>query len=862
MNYFGGEPQDLGTCNILAVQGFEALVQQNFNAPIIINYNRSEFFALPEKKRNLAKRVPYLVPCSFPTSPCKRITANANGISLIFLDIDTEHDREGNITGTPAKPYADNPDTFYKHLEGLNFAVYTTAQSTRDFPRIRVVVEASGFAPELYPRAVAYIAKCMGLLNITSESNVSVQPMFRPTIFLDTPEGDHPLIASYVTGKPLTPDMFDGQETKSPSRIVTPQGSFDISGESLQFLRSPIEGVSLTEAKSALSRIDPDIDYKEWLSVVSALKHQFPTGEEQEKAFQIFDSWSSKGSKYVGIEETTAKWNSLKPTPIHRVPVTMRTLFRIAVESGWDGRKAKHLCFETTRGKIRSCTSLSELTGSAVQWIISTPLLTTLDEEALLTEIRRVGKVKFDYDVSLSHFKKELKRLKSNLEATRQKQEKDTTPAPPWARGLCFVEKTKLFYRFSNSTTLDPAAFDLSYSRFLLPSEIALEKAGQSNNILASAKPIILPRDYVLNHIKIPTAYDDFYDPRTPDKQFVTIDGKLFVNTYRRTHPEPEERGSVEAGEILQEHIRNMIKEPEYQKVFLDFLAFLVQYPGVKIRWAILLQSTKGGGKGFIAECMRIALGREHVKSIDSASIFSDYNDWAYGVCLGIMNEIRVVGHSRYDVMNKMKEPITDDRVSIRQKYRDHREVLNLTNYLMFTNHHDALAIEQDERRYFVLKSPLQSARDIRHLGRGGYFKRLYGMLEQNPGGLRHFLENWEIDADFPVNGPPPMTQYLEDMRIETAPELETPFDDFLEDKDSPYVQPDLIALGVLTNMFNAAGCKTNHKQTSHLLRSRGYEKAGRYSINGEKHTVWVENESPLQGLDLAGIITKRVNKE
>lgn len=868
-NYFGGDSVASKVVKRLDATNFRELIDRYLNAAIALNYTKAQFFALESgyanSPRDLAKRVPYFTPCEFATNPSDRLTANAKAVWLVCLDIDPEKDREGKVLSYPAAPYAKNPDLLFKQLEGLNFALYQTAQYRPEEPRLRIIVEANGFDPSLYRQAVSYVAARIGLSKVTSESGVVVQAMFRPTVFSDTvPEVEHPLLAFRYDAAALTPEDFAGADpldTQPRGKTGGISGE-DTSGDALAFLRPPVEGVTLKEAGEALAHIDPDLDYRDWLQIAAALKHQFPRGEENQGAFELFDSWSSKGQKYVGEDDTSAKWRSLRPTPVGRVPITIRTIFHAATNAGWDNSAAKQRCFESTRARIRGALTRTALTDDALNWLITTPLLTPVDEEALLAEILRLAKENFDYTPGIVALRKELKRRRANIEAARKKEREGDTPAPPWAMGLCYVEKTKQIYRFSNRVSLDRDSFDSSYARYLLPSPEALEQSGQADSPKAAATPVVRPQDFVLNLLRIPTAYDDFYDPREPDSQLITIDKRLHVNTYRKSFPEPDPELSKEAGGLFLGHIQKLIAEPEFQRLFIDFLAYLVQFPGRKVRWAVLIQGTKGCGKSFIERAMRAVLGSEHVKQVDPASVFSDYNDWAYGAQLTVLNEIRVHGHSRYDIMNRLKEPIADDRVSIKQKYRDHREVLNLTNYLMFTNHHDALAIEPDERRYFVVKSPIQKKEQVIALKDSGHFDRIFEMLKTHAGGLRHFFETWEISDSFPVDGPAPETKYLAQMQRQTAPEQEVTLQEILADGTYPLIQHDLISFASLQTVLETEyALRVAPKQLSGTLQSLGFENVGRYRINGERQSLWVHNESGLDGLDLSKIAARRVEK-
>lgn len=82
--------------------------------------------------------------------------------------------------------------------------------------------------------------------------------------------------------------------------------------------------------KSALSVLDPDMAYDDWLHVGMALHHEMGGSEE---GFAAWDAWSSRGEKYVSREDLETRWASFGSSA--GVPVTGGTIKRMAAERGW-----------------------------------------------------------------------------------------------------------------------------------------------------------------------------------------------------------------------------------------------------------------------------------------------------------------------------------------------------------------------------------------------------------------------------------------------------------------------------------------------------------------------------------------------
>jgi hypothetical protein len=841
--FFGGTDKQLKTVKALPHRSFRALADQMFNVAVLMNLTREEFQALPEEDRRIRKRVPYLTPCCFNTSPCHRSSEYATNCNLIFLDIDPDKESGRYV----AAPYVDAPWTLVEQLMPFNFAVYHTASSMPKKPRIRVVVEADGLPPDKYRDAVLYVARLIGLVEITKESFTYVQPMYLPTIFKGEAEQDiHPLIVQCLDGRAVTlkdikavASTHGTGESKNQKNMKAENYT---SGDVLDFLRPIVEEVTLEDAAAALAHVDPDVNYPDWLEIAAALRHQF-TGVTSEDAYVIFDEWSSLGTKYAGQKDTRAKWDSLRPNPVNRVPITIRSLLHRAQESGWDGNRTMEKCFHATRQWIshmnRTATTLMT---EGLGKIIATPMISQAGEEALLNMIVEECRKRFSVRVSTASLRKDLANMRLEM---KEKNNKKKDISPPWTKGLCYVAATDQFFRQATGERFSPVAFDRYYSAKLMTTPEGTPMSSNSE-VGAAGRPAVKPQDYLLNQIQVPKVYDYVYDPRFPSDTFLHYSNRPFVNTYVQNFPEPDKKTSKECGQLFLMHLRNLVEEEEYRNTLMDFLAYLVQFPGKKIRWACLIQGVEGCGKTFIAEAMKAVLGIGHVRTVDNNAISSAYNDWAYGSQLITFEEIRVAGHNRHDIMNVLKPLITNESINVNQRYRDSRQVDNTTNYMLFTNHHDALALTKGDRRYFVLKSRLQTKEQVADIAEGThYFTTLFNMLKNRPGGLRHFLENWPISADFEADGHAPRTKYMLEMLNDSTNEAWLFLKEFIEEGRHPLLSFDLIsstaAMEVLEASDEYRGRPLSGKMLSAVLRDESYVRTGRARIENRTHHIWVK---------------------
>lgn len=816
-----------GPVRAFAARSFADIVDQ-FRVCPTIPLSRAAFLALPKAERNEKKQVPFFTPACFRESPSKRVYEQAVCCNLIFLDVDDAKD---------AAPFVRNPESLYQALEGFSFAAHTTASSTPEKPRLRIVVDAHEIPIADYPKAVATIGAMLGLSRVTTESKVAVQPMFRSTLFLDSTDDDHPLIAYRVDGRAFEVDDISAEVPDTFGKNGNGNGadSHPPHEDAIFFLRAPVPEISLAVAKEALSQVDPDCAYYDWIEIAAALRHQF-SPHKAEEAYELFDEWSSEGTKYAGEDDTRAKWKSLRATPHGRMPVTIRSLLLKAKAGGWDDQRVKENTHQRLLDWMENVKDATELLETGVQKILAAPLLSSMQEDILVDRLRSTAKRRFAVAVQAAAIRKDVTRLRGVMKA----QERSTQRAEPaWAKGVLYVSNTREFYRRRTGEKYKTDAFNAVYGRWLLPKEDDLKNPTPAS----LCKPTVEPADYALNHLKLTTVTDFAYDPSQPTEMFFIEKGIKWVNTYNPTYPEPDPRHAAAAGEHLLRHLTNLIGEPEYRRVLTDFMAFIVQFPGRKIRWAPMVQGAEGCGKTLLGEMLKAVLGSEHVKTIDGTAVVSGWNEWATGYQMVVLEEVRVQGTNRYDIMNRMKAWITNDEIPINEKFRNNRDIRNITNYMMFSNFHDALALTANNRRYFVVKSPLQTKSQVQALG-DEYFDTLFGFIEQHPGGMRSFLADWEISADFRPDGHAPQTKYATEMVQDSASDLIAAVRRLLLEADYPLIQYDIVSAKTLVDVLKLEDGLGNitGQQVAHVLREEGYHQVARHTFGEERHYLWARS--------------------
>lgn len=121
----------------------------------------------------------------------------------------------------------------------------------------------------------------------------------------------------------------------------------------------PPELEGRAKVESALPYISPDCGYEEWIQIGMAVCSELGTG-----AFDVWDSWSAKASKYPGRKQSEQHWKSFKPG----AGVSGATLFKLAMQGGWRPPKPRLVAAqagEKRRAEKRPSKSIPE---DAPEW--------------------------------------------------------------------------------------------------------------------------------------------------------------------------------------------------------------------------------------------------------------------------------------------------------------------------------------------------------------------------------------------------------------------------------------------------------------------------------------------------------------
>lgn len=223
----------------------------------------------------------------------------------------------------------------------------------------------------------------------------------------------------------------------------------------------------------------------------------------------------------------------------------------------------------------------------------------------------------------------------------------------------------------------------------------------------------------------------------------------------------------------FEEFVDKLFPDRNDKKIILSYMASIVQNKGKKVRWCPVIQGTQGNGKTTLMRIVEQAIGHQ-VSSVQSAKkIFGDnFNGWLEGKLFVGIDELKKVHYK--DNVDDLNDMVTNHRISIRKMYCDPVQRGNYTNFMICTNHKDAVEVNGDTRRWCIFYTPQQCHDDLVRDGlTKEYFSELNEWLDSEGFAIvTNYLQNFEINEEYnPINhSRAPETSSTADATIDSLP--------------------------------------------------------------------------------------------
>ncbi len=236
-----------------------------------------------------------------------------------------------------------------------------------------------------------------------------------------------------------------------------------------------------------------------------------------------------------------------------------------------------------------------------------------------------------------------------------------------------------------------------------------------------------------------PKVSEPTFDPQQPGG---TIIGDA-VNTYYPPNVDMTP-GDVSPFLVL---LEKLLPDARDRAILTNYMAAVVQHPGVKFQWAPVLQGCEGNGKTLVFSTVSYAVGEQYTHSPKADQLTEKFNGYIEGKVFILVEEVHMRG--RMEVLDALKPLVTNIRMEIRGMAQEKRMAKNLANWGFCTNYKDAVMKSRGDRRYSVFFTAQQ---DVDHLTRDGmdgdYFPDMYRWLREEGGhaAVAHWLKTFPID--------------------------------------------------------------------------------------------------------------------
>lgn len=322
-----------------------------------------------------------------------------------------------------------------------------------------------------------------------------------------------------------------------------------------------------------------------------------------------------------------------------------------------------------------------------------------------------------------------------------------------------------------------------------------------------------------------PRSNSTCFKPNMPFGAILEDAGRTRVNMY---WPVKVPRTQGDARPFLQ-HLAKLLPNERDRLILMSYMAACVQHKGTKFQWAPLLQGVEGNGKTLLARCVAEAIGKRYVHWPRASRITAQFNSWLLGRLLYCVEDIYVPG-DRIDVIEELKPMITGQDLEIEGKGIDQISGDVCGNFMLNSNHKNALVKTRNDRRFAMFFTAQQAAPDLERDGMAGdYFEKLYGWMRDDGGFtvVSELLHTWAIPDEFNPAGQcqrAPTTSSTDEAIAESRGSVEQEIVEAIAQSTPGFANGwvSSIALGNLLDDLNASR-RIPHNRRHKMMEGLGY---------------------------------------
>lgn len=339
--------------------------------------------------------------------------------------------------------------------------------------------------------------------------------------------------------------------------------------------------------------------------------------------------------------------------------------------------------------------------------------------------------------------------------------------------------------------------------------------------------------------------------------RIVEEDGQTLFNCWKRSGVVPAAGVTVADVQPWLDHLAFVVPDAEQRETLLDWCAHVLRFG--KPNWGVILGGAPGVGKDLLMLPFARAIGSRNYRAINESDLDGQWTWWAAETQLVVIAEMRALTPATY---NKVKAYVArpPEKVVVNKKGVPQYEVPNTAAYFGFTNYPNAVPLDEDDRRWFVMWSGAEPQD-------AAYYTQLAAWLDK-PGtteAVAGYLLQRDLSA-FNATGRAPDTDAKQEMIHASRPAFDQWVIEAVQEGTLPF-DADLVAVEDLLSRLPhyARQYRPTRKALVKALREAGARPLLRVSLGkplpttGTKRThVWALRRTAIYGgLDKDALVAR-----
>ncbi len=226
----------------------------------------------------------------------------------------------------------------------------------------------------------------------------------------------------------------------------------------------------------------------------------------------------------------------------------------------------------------------------------------------------------------------------------------------------------------------------------------------------------------------------------------------------------------------------------ENRKHMLQWMAFTLRHPEIKINHMMILGSREGCGKDFLLYPLMKAMGRNGT-TIDGLELKEKFNDYLLGTKYLHINESELDDHHEATAISNRLKPLAaapPETLRVNPKGVKAIQIRNIVNSTMTTNSKTPVKLNGPSRRFYAVWSDLNTrGSDGQMLGEWqNYWQDMWSWMKGV--GSEHcidYLMNQVDLSDFNPGAPPQVTEFLQDIQQSSKSPVEQTIEKCIENR-------------------------------------------------------------------------------